>query len=286
MNTATATITEEKRDPIQKEPQKEQLKVTGQWLYENFVTPDETQVTRMQMLAQLVDAGVDAFQLKGACDKMVEIAKSQDVANGVPAKVTDPETGKEKPNRGPKCQQAMNTRTVLQNAWGAIKFAKPQLEHLGYTPRTGYNAIQVLAKRALEEAGVDWKGHGLPTPEEIERKRLARAQKAESGALAQAFHDNPRLPGEDDASWTARALGAAHDMIETARQRQEGELVQAVVDGITKAHGAEKDRVLRVAQALFDWYAVQYGVDVSYTTAQPEEETQQATQSEETPAHA
>ncbi len=272
MEIATQTVADEKREPITKQEPTQQLLVTGQWLYDTFVAADDTTVTRMQQIKTLVEKGCDPFQLKGAADNMVKQARELDLASGVPAKVLDEETGKERVNRGPKQQAAMNVRTIIQNAYGALKFARKELDTLGYDDsKTGYLAMAVLAKRALDAKGLKWNGVSAPTEEEQMRKRIARAQKQETGAMAKAFADNPRMPGEDDLAWTARVTRIAHDIVEDVRTKQEEAAISEIVTMLFEKYDAQ--RLQAVACRIFDRLSEQHGgAAFSYTTeAEPEE---------------
>lgn len=284
MDTATSAITDEKREPIQKAEEQKPLLVTGQWLYEQFVTADNTQVTRLNMIRDLVATGCDAFQLKGACDKMVEKARQVDLDNGVPEKTIN-DKGKEVQNRGPKQQYAMNVRTALQVAFGALKFAPEEATKIGYTDKTGYADMVVIAKRALAAKGVDWKGQPLPTDADVERKRLQRAKKAESEVMARAVFDNPRLPQESEAEWLARVAEGAREATEEAREKSENEAISSIVSGLFEKN--EPDRLHAVACAIFDRLSQIHGGTVfSYTTAaEAEESSEQQTHAEEA-AHA
>jgi len=248
MDTATNAVVSGKMEPVGKQEAKPQLLVTGQWLYDNFVQSDETQITRMHSIRALVEKDVDAFQINGACEKMIEKAKEVDKVNGCPEKVVDEKTGKERAYRGPKTQQAMNVRTIIQNSWGALKFARKELEALGYDDRTGYNAMQVLAKRALDAKHIKWLGTPLATPEEKERKAIAKSQKAITGVRAQVMSDNPQNAGETDEEYLARILKLSNKEVEKAREENEQAAVTAIVDLLFSKH--DKARMSRVMQEI------------------------------------
>jgi hypothetical protein len=248
-DTATSAVVDGKMEPVGKQEPTKQLLVTGQWLYENFVQSDETQITRMQSIRALVDKGADAFQINGACEKMIERAKEVDKAAGCPDKVTV--DGKEKVYRGPKTQQAMNVRTIIQNSWGALKFARKELESLGYDDRTGYNAMQVLAKRALDAKHIKWHGAQVATPEEKERKAIARSQKAITGVRAQVMSENPQGVGESDGAYLARILELSNQAVQEAREENEAAAVKAIVELLVSKH--DGPRLIRIYRALGEW---------------------------------
>jgi hypothetical protein len=188
----------------------------------------------------------------------------------------------------------MNVRTMIQQAWGALKFAEPELRKLGYTDTTGYNAMGPMAKKALAERKVDWKGERLPDDAELEKRRLQRLQKAESTVMAQAVKDNPRLPGETEAQWLARVTEGAREMAEEARQQAESEAVATIVSGLFDKHS--DDRLNAIACAIFDRLAERHGVDYEYSTAMSDDAAERADEdarnaepeqhSEQEPAHA
>lgn len=287
METATAAIAEEKREPVQKQVEQKQLLVTGQWLYDQFVQADTTQVTRLNMIRDLVTKGCDPFQLKGACDKMVEKAREVDLANGVPAKIIN-EKGKEVQNRGPKQQYAMNVRTALQQAFGALKFATDEATKLGYTERTGYNDMGPIAKKALAAKGIDWRGEALPTEADREKKAFQREKKAESQVMAKAVFENPRLPGESETEWVARVAESAREATEIAREKAEQAAVSGLVDSLFEKNSP--DRLHTIACRIFDRLSSLHGGTVfSYSTdnsdSEPMADAPIAAETEE-PAHA
>lgn len=271
MQTSTDVVVEERRQPVGKTEPTEQLKVTGQWLYETFVVADATQVTRMQQIRELVSKGVDAFQLAGACNKMVERARLDDLAAGLPEKKTTPQ-GKEVKNRGPKQQYAMNVRTIIQQAWGALKFAPEALTSLGYTEQTGFTPMETLAKQALRVRGIDWKGDPLVDREE---RKLKRENKVVSTVLAQALLNTPRAvgAGESEADWLRRVAESQQEAIQSAREQAEQKAIMGIVDKLFENH--EDRALMTIACAIFDRLAERQGIDLEYSTASEEPEQQQ-----------
>lgn len=231
MNTATAAVAEEKMEPMTKAPDQRQLVVTGQYLYDNFVVSDDAQITKMGMIRQLADTA-DALQIKGACDKMVEKAKEVDAANGVPEKVV--KDGKEVVNRGPKTQSAMNARTIIQQAWGALRFAREQLNSLGYDDKTGYQDMRVLAKKALDEARKTWKGDNALTQADRERKALQRQQKGIQDVIQSVQKENPMNIGESFMEYQVRVGQLAQEKAEEVRKEMDAKAVKDAADKLQK----------------------------------------------------
>lgn len=232
MNTATAAVSDEKMEPINKAPEQRQVVVTGQYLYESFIVSDEAQITKMGIIRKLADEA-DALQIKGACDKMVEKAKEIDAAAGVPDKVV--KDGKEIVNRGPKTQTAMNARTVIQQAWGALRFARDQLNSLGYDDKTGYQDMRVLAKKALDEARKTWKGDNALTQADRERKALQRQQKGIQAVIADIQKENPMNIGESFMEYQVRVGQLAQERAEEVRKDMDAKAVKDAADKLTKS---------------------------------------------------
>lgn len=255
---ATNSVVENKLEPVGKTDGERPLVVTGQYLYESFVTPDNTDVSRMQKIRALVPVA-DALQIKGAADKMVEFARSKDLADGLPEKETVVINGKEaeRRTRGPKEASAMNVRTAIQQVWGALKFRPEDSAVDGLTDNTGYLASQKIAKKVLDKARIDWKGDSLKTDADRERARMAREQKAETNAKLAALKNMPRLPGEDDVAHYQRALKSAQSSIEEARREAEHKLVTGLVDALYSKHGAS------IALAVASEVALREGVDIT-----------------------
>jgi len=242
---ATNAVVEGKMEPIGKAAIGPQVVVTGQFLYDTFVQANEAEITRMNHIRALA-VTADALQIKGACDKMVEHARAVDYP-----------LGKEKGNeRGPKEQQAMNVRTIVQQAWGAIKFATPALMALGYDDSTGYQAMRVLAKRALVEAGKTWQGFDIPTERVKADKAATRRNKEETKALVEVQKDNPRLVGESLADWNDRVFALAEQAMIAAKEESERALAESEVKRILEKHGEAIAE--RVAFALLNALGIEY----------------------------
>lgn len=231
MNTATAAVADDKMEPINKAPEQRQVVVTGQYLYESFIVSDEAQITKMGIIRKLADEA-DALQIKGACDKMVEKAKEIDAAAGVPEKIV--KDGKEVVNRGPKTQTAMNARTIIQQAWGALRFARDQLNALGYDDKTGYQDMRVLAKKALDEARKTWKGDNALTQADRERKQALRQQKGIQAVIADVTKENPMNIGESFMEYQVRIGQLAQDRAEEVRKENDRKLVDDTMEQLVK----------------------------------------------------
>ena len=256
MNTATAAIVEEKMQPITKTEPERQLVVTGQYLYDTFVKSDEQQITKMGIIRQLSDTA-DALQIKGACDKMVEAAVLLDYPNGKPKKA----------ERLTKEQTAMNARTVIQQAWGALKHARGLLDAFGYDDKTGYQDMRVLAKRALDAAKIKWTGEAVLTEKDKEVAKLKREQKAETQALVEVQKENPRATNESLAEWQQRTLELAYDAMETAREET---LAKKITDAIARLEKEfDENGLIQLTQALLD----ELPVELSQSTTEEEVET-------------
>lgn len=239
MNTATAAVVEEKMEPIGKAQDARQLVVTGQYLYDTFVVSDEQQITKMGIIRQLSDTA-DALQIKGACDKMVEAAVLVDYPFGKPKKA----------ERKAKEQSAMNARTIIQQAWGALKHCRATLDELGYDDKTGYQDMRVLAKSALDKAKIKWSGEAQPTEKEKEVARLKRDQKAETDALVDVQKENPRNVGESLMDWNTRTFALAQTAMEKARADKTAEVVKTVVAGLVDKY--DENTLFQIAEALMD----------------------------------
>lgn len=269
METATNAIVEERREPIGKAEDNRPLVVTGQYLYDTFVVSDDSQVTKMGIIRQLSEVA-DALQIKGAADKMVEKAKEVDAANGVPDKVLNAE-GKEVANRGPKTQSAMNTRTVIQQAWGALRFARDKLDSLGYDDKTGYQDMRVLAKRALDAAKRDWKGDNLATVADKERRSLLRAQKGIQQVFQDVQKDTPMEVGETFGEWQARIAAIASDKAEEVREENLAKQIKSAIERLKKEF--DENGLIMLTQTLLNDLPVELSAHVE---AQTESEVEHA----------
>lgn len=226
---ATAQVVDNKMVPMGSAGDKPQMTVTGQWFFDNFVGTEGTaeQISRMNMVRLLVtQASQD--DLKTALADMIKIAHKYDVAAGVPEK-----------ERGPKRAQAMNARTVMQNSYGALKLALPELEKLGYNSKTGYHDMRVLSQQALKAHGVKWNGTPLPTDETKAIAEQAKERAAKREAFNTASLDNPQLDDEDDIAYAVRISKIAHGMVAKIRHEAQVRVASKLSAGIIQKQGRD-----------------------------------------------
>jgi hypothetical protein len=254
---ATAAVVDGKMEPAAPAPIVRPLVVTGEYLYNTFVVADDAQITKMGIIRQLADIA-DALQIKGAADNMVKKAVLVDWPTGKPKGA----------DRGPKEQSAMNTRTVIQQAWGALRFARGNLDALGYDDKTGYQDMRVLAKRALDAARVDWKGDALKTEAQKETARLQRDNKEQVAALQDVQKDNPfdsRI--ETLPQWNERTFKLAESAMQQARADKETSLATKEAEKLIGKYGPNV--LFQIAELLLD----AAGVEVTETPeTEPEAE--------------
>jgi hypothetical protein len=256
---ATQVVVDGHMEPITKAPITQQLVVTGQELYDTFVVGGEEQRTRMIIIRDLVDRA-DALQIQGATDKMVEIAKERDEANGVHPKV-----------RGPKRATAMNTRTGFRNIWGAFKFVDAMVQiDAGFDLSTGWNDAIVISKNLLKTNGKVWNGLDVPTDAEREVQALQRKNKAETQALVEVQKDNPRLAGESLLDWNTRVMTIAESAMERARSESLAKLAESEASKLFVKHGEQ------VCIAILRELATKLGYDLGIESEVTEEEANAA----------
>lgn len=256
MMNATASVVEGKMEPITRSASTQPLVVTGQYLFDNFVKADEVSITKMDLIRNW-STQADALQIKGACDKMVELAVLIDYPEGKPKKAT----------RGTKEQSAMNCRTIIQQAWGALKNARTELDSLGYDDSTGYQDMRVLAKKALDSAKVNWKGDAVLTDKDKEVKRLVREQREETAALQDVQKETPRMVGESLADWNTRTFALAQTAMEQARAANTAETVAKVLESLISKY--DENTLFQLAEGLMEHLG--FSVGVPEEVAQEEE---------------
>jgi hypothetical protein len=260
---ATNAVVEGKLEPMSAAPMTQQLVVTGQYLYDNFVKVSEEQITRMTMIRTLIGKA-DALAMKGAADKMVELAVSLDYPEGKPKKA----------ERRSKEQSAMNARTIILQAWGALTFAGEELKAIGYTETTGYQDMRTLAKKALDQAGLKWDGAKQLSDVEKEQERLKREAKSQMAVLQEVQKENPfdsRV--ETLQQWNARTFEIAQAGMEQAQAEKTAKAVQSVLDSLTEKY--DQDTLFKLAEGLLAYIGC--NVDPVPTTTvvveEPEVET-------------
>lgn len=234
---ATAQVVEGQMTPMAGATDAPRVTVTGQWLYDNFVNQStEEQISRMNMVRILAKQATDA-DLKAALKDAIELAHKVDIKNGVPEK-----------ERGTKRQQAMNTRTVLQNAYGALRRAPKELEKLGYSEKTGYQEMRVMASQALKAHGIKWNGTPIPT-DEMKLQAIATAEKqAKVDAFSRARAENEQQEGEEDFAYFQRLNGRANELLMEGKIESLKRVASKVVIDLVTKHG--RDVAVLVSERL------------------------------------
>lgn len=239
MSTATQSVVDGRMEPVSAAPITQQVTITGQFLFDNFMNASEEQVSKMNIV-RLMAKQSTAEEVAKALKDMVELAHKIDVRNGVPEK-----------ERGPKRQTAMNVRSVMQNVYGALRLAPSELAAQGFTEKTGYQDGAVMARTALKARGIKWNGTKLPTDEskalaEIQAKNAARRE-----AMLEAIDANPQQEGEDDAVYGVRIAKARDAILAEQTKKAQHEVTVKIVAGIVQKYG--RAQALDIAQALTDF---------------------------------
>lgn len=187
---------------------------TGQYLYDMFFA-DKGETTKMDFVRWAV-ANIDVGSFKTALKDMVEIAAKR----GDAYKKT-----------------AQNHQSVLRTAYGSLKFAHAHLNMLGAGEDTGYQAMRVLGKQALEKAGLKWDGGKAPSKAE---KMSAAMDKAEALRLSEIRSENPQREGESPAAWEIRCRG----LLAAEMAEDEGKGAERVLARLEVAELADKVKKL------------------------------------------
>jgi hypothetical protein len=139
----------------------------------------------------------------------------------------------------------MNVRTIMQNAYGALKLARPELESLGYDANTGYQEMRVLAKKALDARGIKWDGKALPTDASKAEAALAADKAAKKAAMAEALTELGDYEGDD---MIERVKARADSILKEQFDQERKRLISKHTDAIVKQLGEEI--ALLVAESL------------------------------------
>lgn len=281
---ATEAVVEGRMEPVGKTDAKPQTFLTGQYLYDTFMAPSEGERTKLQIVRSWVDdQRADVVTVGNALDAMVKRGAELDAQawKGPKNEKGTPVDDKGKKVRGVKEQSAMNARTIIQNAYGALKFARAELEANGYVEgETGYLTMRVIGKKALDDKRIVWTGENQKTEADRQAARLRKEQKEEIAALQDVQKTFPRAPDETLAQWQARTLGLAESAMKQAREEAEAEIIAKVMADLYAKHG--QSRVIDLAFAILE----KEGIDLN-----PAEPTEQqaldamANVSEEEAAH-
>ena len=183
-------------------------RVTGQYMYEMFFA-DKGETTKMDFVRYCV-ANIDVGSFKSALKDFVEIAAKR----GDAYKKT-----------------AQNHQSVMRTAYGALKFAGQFLAEAGADKDTGYQAMRVIGKKALESAGVKWDGSKVVKND----KDVALMDEAQAMRLAEIKRDNPIKPDETAVAYEQRVratLGAEiaeeHGLENLVQRKKQADLADKV----------------------------------------------------------
>lgn len=183
--------------------------VTGQWLYDRFVTASREDQTKVGLVA-LAAKSTTTEQWKSALADMVKLAQN-----------TKDEA---------KIRTARNHQSVLRAVYGALKFAGPEFEKLGYVEgKTGYHEARELAKRALEAKAITWEGYAGRTPEQ---KAADKAAKVQAKALKEVQDANPQQPGESLRDYMTRLAELTEAKVAEIDANATEERVKALADKV------------------------------------------------------
>lgn len=207
--------------------------VTGQYLYDRFVTTVNEDVTKMGIVRDLVTR-VDIASFKSAVKDMIGIAQASVKAAPEAQKVVF---------EG-RLKTAMNQRNMMTLAFGAIKFASDELAKLGYTDQTGIEPMRVLAKRALDNKKVRWDGSPVLNDELRAKRDRERARKAELKAMADLMTESVRGDDESIVAYQTRIAEKVQERLDTAnREKTESSLIKQAAN-LIKVHGADSARLI------------------------------------------
>lgn len=214
--------------------------VTGQYLYDAFVQAGQEETTKLGLVRKLVDqCGVTEFS--NALNDMVKIAREEDVAKYG-------ESSKEARKPTPRTKTAQNHRSVLQAAFGALKFARPQLDQLGYSDRTGYQEMGIISRQALKAVGKKWDGY---TPVTVEQREKKAATELESAAMAEVRATLPQEEGESRLAYMTRIDVHVQELVDEKKAKDRVEWINVQAVKFIEKYGDDAPDVMNVVLDLF-----------------------------------
>lgn len=217
---------------------------TGQYLYERFVTGDKEEVSKMDVVRDMVKR-LDVNAFKGILKDFVGVAKGY-LDNAIDADKKAGTYNEAKPSPAVAAvaasyKTAKNHQTVMRIAYGALKFAAAQLEARGYMKTTGYQTMRVIGKLALADAGCNWDGTKAESPEVREARRQ---QDAETRAMLKVQENHPRKEGENRADYFARIDKMVDTQMKKDAADAKAEHIAAMVAKIKELAGTELPDIL------------------------------------------
>lgn len=176
-------------------PRAEALKVgpnfTGQYLYDRFVNTSTEDVSKMNVVRQMVGA-LDTASFKAVVGDMVKLAKEQ----------ADSHVGTNLQSYyDARLKTARNHQSVMRNAYGALKFYSDAMDEAGVDNDTGYHVINTIAKAVLTAKKVNWDGTPIVAKEQREKDK---AVKQEAKIMTEVMHANPKGADETREAYYAR----------------------------------------------------------------------------------
>lgn len=211
---------------------------TGQYLYDRFITGDKEEITKMDIVRDMVKA-VDTQSFKALLKDFIGVAKGY-VDNAVKRAQdagdydADNEPGNVVAARG-RLKTAQNHQTVMRIGYGALKFAGDALESAGYNPaETGYLLMRVVGQKALADKGINWDGSKAESTDDRNARRRADRERK---VMADVMAKNPMQDGESRIAYLTRIDELTNTAMEEATEQQRADELQALAARIKALAG-------------------------------------------------
>jgi hypothetical protein len=222
---------------------------TGQYLYERFVMDKAEQkadVTKMGIVQQMVEV-LDANEFAVTVDGMVGFA-NRDYKAAVEAAKAAGNYDSENPTwpireASARLRTARNHKTVMQNAFGALKFCADELKAKMGEGELSYRMIREIGSKLLSDKGINWKGEKVIAPADRQAKR---EQDTETAAMTAIQKEHPRQPGESLGQYFTRMEGEVTKRMAKIKEDERIKNIASLAEKIRNMCGGELPEVLDV----------------------------------------
>jgi hypothetical protein len=220
---------------------------TGQYLYDRFVNDkaeNKADLTKMSIVQQMVEV-LDVPAFEECVNGMVKLADKV-VKDAIQAARDANNYDSENPTwtireATARLRTARNHKTVMQNAFGALKYCADELAKKLNGSELSYRMIQAEGSKLLKDRGINWKGEKIQPAED---KAALRQQQTETSAMLAIQKEHPRQPGESLGQYYTRMEKTVEAKMAEIREADTIKNRASMVDKIRAMCGADLPEVL------------------------------------------
>lgn len=222
---------------------------TGQYLYDRFVNDkaeNKADLTKMDIVRQMCDV-MEPNEFGVTVDGMVGFA-NRDYKAAVEAAKQAGNYDSENPTwpireAQARLRTARNHKTVMQNAYGALKFCAKELEAKLNGAPLAYRMIREIGSKLLGDKGINWKGEKMESPD---GRAARREQQTETAVMLEVQKENPRKESESRAEYYTRIDGLVDKAMAVQRKAQHADTMAKLADKIKAMCGGDLPDIIEI----------------------------------------